>query len=874
MKSQWSPSFLHTAIITALSSGLINAPAMAETSTPSAAERITVTGSFIKRNQHEDATPLQIIDADAIAATGEVTLSDVLRSISVSTGNSFDEQYTSSFSAGSASVGLRGLSPKNTLVLVNGQRVANYGFALGTQDTFVDLNALPLSAIARIEVLKDGASSVYGSDAIAGVVNIILQDNVQQTSVKANYGAATQGSLDQFSASLLTGFGDVYDEGYQLTLSYSYLTRERLDASERDFSRDGDFRHLPGGRLTGWSTGGGNYLDDPQNPRPFETCAGEAELRDRSDFTPGAEGQICAFNGQAYNTLQPKVERHQLSLQGKVQLADDWLGFSEVLYSNNRSSLIFGSPLSIGAGLRAYDQETGTLVNIPVEFPVGHPANSGTEPLPFDYAFFDLGAREKANKQDFYRVVAGVRYEGLDWNASFQGVQSQSRQREYVQNFVNRYTFEQVLADGSYDFLGGENSADVIDALRINTRRPGFYELQGLNFNASTIVSELAHGPLSVAFGADWRRESMDAGTSPEVLSGTELRPAINLIKGERDIVAGFVEVDLPVIADGTISAAARYDRYDDFGSAWSPKVAFHYLVADDWLVRAAWSRGFRAPSLPEIADSNTISYSSVIDPFDPIEPGVRRGFTQIRSGNSELEAERSTHVNAGIIWSPSHQVNIALDLFQIEQDGIIAADNAQFIVSNPDIYGDRIQRDAAGRLQIITNQYRNQGTRTTTGFDIDFSYQRELAEGQLKLQSTWSHLLDYKQALVVGQEAINGAGNNLFGALPEWKGQTQVRWQRDAWQLGFNANYTSSYVQKVATSASNPGLDAKVEHFWDLGAQVVYHGLANTQVTLGVQNLLDQDPPFDPAGGAYGYDMTQYNLRGRTINLGVSYTF
>src|SRR5690554_1225208 len=156
-------------------------------------ERIQVTGSHIRRTHNEDATPLQIVSAEDIERSGKVTLTDVLRDLTINTGNSYDEQYTSSFSAGSASIGLRGLSPKNTLLLVNGQRVSNYGFALGTQDTFVDLNALPISAVARIEVLKDGASSAYGSDAIAGVVNIILRNDYEGARLSASAGGATEG---------------------------------------------------------------------------------------------------------------------------------------------------------------------------------------------------------------------------------------------------------------------------------------------------------------------------------------------------------------------------------------------------------------------------------------------------------------------------------------------------------------------------------------------------------------------------------------------------------------------------------------------------------------------------------------------------------
>ncbi|EKE84417.1 TonB-dependent receptor plug domain-containing protein [Idiomarina xiamenensis] len=873
MKSTLSWSSVSLAGLLGFTAATASPALLAQDASPEL-ERIAVTGSYIKRVRHEDATPLQIIDASTIEASGHITLTDVLRDLTVNTGNSYDEQYTSSFSAGSASVGLRGLSPKNTLVLVNGQRVSNYGFALGTQDTFVDLNALPLGVVERIEVLKDGASSVYGSDAIAGVINIILRNDVQRTTVKASAGAATEGSLEQYGAGLVSGVGDLVNDGYNLTFSYDYLSRERLDASDRRFTRSGDFRDQPGGRLAGWSAQGANYLDDPQNPRAFDNCPGASELRDRDDFTAGAEGQVCAFNAQPYNTLQPEIERHQLSLQGTWQVSNDLQAYSELLYSNNRSSHIFGSPLTVGAGLRAYDQSSGSLVDIPVAFAVGHPANDGTSPLPFEYTFFDIGERQKANKQDFHRVAAGLRYQGLDWDWSVNLLNSQSRQREYVDNFVNRYVFEQVLADGSYDFINGNNDPAVVDALRLDTRRPGFYELNSVNFNASTRLTELAYGPLSIAFGADWREEQMDAGTSPEVLSGTELRPAINLVKGKREVLAGFVELDVPLWQDLNLSVASRYDHYDDFGSAWSPKLALHYVLADDWLLRGAWSRGFRAPSLPEIADSNTISYGSVIDPNDPIEPGVRRGFTQIRSGNPELDAERSTNINAGVVWSPTRDFSTAFDVFEVKQDDIIAPDNAQFIVNNPDQYGDRIRRDSAGRLQIITNQYRNQGTRTTRGFDIDLSYRLSLAGAPLQLTSTWSRLLAYEQALVAGQAAVDGAGNNLFGALPKWKGSSQARWLLQDWQFSINADYTSSYEQRIASSSSNPGLHSSVDSYWEFGTQLAYQGIADTRITLTVNNLFNEQPPFDPAGGAYGFDMTQYNLRGRVIDLALSYTF
>lgn len=838
-------------------------------------ERLQVTGSFIKRSQQEDATPLLQVDAAAIAASGKVTLTEVLRDLAVNSGNSFDEQYTGSFSAGSASIGLRGLSPKNTLVLVNGQRLSNYGFALNTQDTFVDLNALPLSAVKRIEVLKDGASSVYGSDAIAGVVNILLKDGIEDTELSVGSGKATQGGLQQFSAGLATGHGNLSQDGYNVSLTLDWFDRARLDASERDLLKDGDFRSLPGGKLAGWSTQGANTLQNPAQPQAIANCPAGSSKRPWQDFTPGRAGTVCAFNTQPFNTLQPEVTRRQVSLQGTVAVNDQLTAFSEWLYSDNDSAMLFGAPLTVGAGLRAYNPQNGTLSDITVALPVGHPDNPTAKPLPFEYTLFDLGARSKANSQQFSRLLTGVKYQGEVWSSQLQVLQSYSHQREYVDNFVNRFEFEKALQTGSYRFDGRQNSSEVLNKLRLQTRRPGEYQIDSLNGSISRDLFDGEYGSYAVAGGFDLRKEQMDAGTSPQVLSGTELRPAINLVKGERKVSAAFVEFSLPLYDQLTTSLAGRLDHYDDFGSAFSPKIASHYVLADDWLLRASWSKGFRAPSLPEIADNTTISYGSVVDKFDPQEPGARRGYTQLRGGNPALKPEVSVNRNAGVVWSFSRQGSVGIDVFAIEQQDVISGDSAQYLVDNPQLFAERIVRDAQGRLQLLKNQYANQGSRKTRGVDLDASYRFDLPNGvSLSLKTGWSHLLDYRQALVAGQVLQEGAGNNLFGALPAWKSNHSLIWQSGDWQSSLTAAFTSGYTQKVATSASNPGLNAKVASFTQWDGQVSYQGFANTRLTLSVQNLFDRNPPFDPSAGNDFTDTTQYNLRGRQLSLSASYQF
>ncbi|MET4617290.1 iron complex outermembrane receptor protein [Stenotrophomonas sp. 2619] len=854
------------------------APAFADTAPApdsTTLQTVVVTGSNIKRTDTAGPNPVQVVTREQIEQTGKSTLTDVLRSLSANAGNSYDEQYTGSFAAGSASIGLRGLSPKNTLVLVNGYRVANFGFALNTQDTFVDLNALPISAVERIEVLKDGASAVYGSDAIAGVVNIILRRNFEGVGIGGAFGTATQGGLDEKKANLLAGIGNLERDGWNVLFGLDLLKRDRLDADERAYTRSGDFRDRAGGRLAGWSTAGGNWLANPRQPVPFAPCPTGSELRPYSDFGSTLPGNACAFNAQPFKTLQPGAERLQASLSATKTFGDRLELFADVLYSHNQADQIFSAPLTVGPGLRAYNPATGTLVDIPAVLPVGHPNNSTGAPLPFEYSFFDIGPRLKDNTQVFYRVLAGARGTTERWDWEVAAETSQSEQREYVDNFIDRYAFEQILRDGSYNFLDPASTPGALEALRLQTKRPGWYQLDAASIKASTSFLDLPAGPIGFAWGAEVRRESLDARTSAQVLSGTELRPAINIVDGERRVSAAYAEFSVPLHRTLELQVAGRGDHYDDFGNAFSPKVALRWQPLDALLLRGSFSRGFRAPSLPEIAQGQTISYGSVVDPFDPLAPGGSRGVTNLRTGNPNLEAERSKNYNVGVVWAPDADTSVGVDVYRIEQDNLIKPDNAQFIVNNPDLFPGRVQRDAQGRIQIITNQYANQGELETSGIDLDISRTfRTEGWGTVTLAGSWSHLLTFKQPLVAGQAPVEGAGNNRLGALPRTRGTTSLAWALGDWQSTLSLQYIAGYDQRVATQTSNPGLNDRIKAYHQLDLYVAYTGLPKTTLSLSVQNLTDKDPPFDPAGGSNGFDITQYNLRGTFVSLGAKYRF
>jgi len=831
-------------------------------------ERVTVTGSNIVSLKREGANPVQVLSAADIKASGKTSLPEVLRLIAANSGNSFNEQFTGSFSAGTAGLSLRGLGQQNTLVLVNGRRVAPYATAQNMQDVFTDLNSLPLAAVRRIDVLKDGASSIYGSDAIAGVVNIVLYDDFQGTEARVGLGRSTEGTdQSERSFELRHGFGDLAREGFNLTLSFDALKRDRLDQSQVAWLRDNDFRGEPGGTLAWVAT---NYLgSDPTNK--LGGVQGPLQLINYGDLTPGKTGTVLAYNPAAYKTLIPGAERYHGSARATWRLTEDVEAYAELLLGSSRADLIFGAPLSVSSSLRAWNDKTQSLDTISVALPKNHPNYPASGSAVLNATLFDLGTRFKQDAVQFQRVLTGARGTTgtWDWEASF--TQSSSRLRETVQNFGNRYEFERALKAGSYNFADQSlNSEAQRQDLRISTLRPASAELIALDASASTELTRLPAGPLGFALGLQLRRETMDSRTSEQVLSGTELRPAINIIQGGRTVGAAFAEFNVPLLKSLSLNLAARADRYSDFGSAVSPKASLRFQPLDSLVLRANVSQGFRAPSLPEITQSTGVSYGSVIDPRDPISPTVARGVTNLTAANPNLKPERANNFNFGVVLSPDAQSQISVDYFNIRQKDLIDTETAEFIVANEARLPGRVLRDEQGRIVSLTRQFKNQGTRRVSGFDIEASRSFALGgAGRLKLKTQLSRLLQFTLPPAEGEATVNGAGSNEFGSLPAWRSSTSAVWSLGDWTSTLSWNRVGSYTQ---TYRPRPEIAERVRAINTVDLNVDWQLSRQLQATLTLQNLSDAKLPWDASTGSYDY--SQGDPRGRFLSLKASYRF
>lgn len=871
-------SLLAVAVASAL---LLPAAAGAQTSgeTPRTLNTVSVTGSNIRRAEAEGSNPVQVIDRETLATSGKITVADALRAISANTGNATNETSNSGWASGSAGIGLRGLSQKNTLVLLNGRRLANYGFpSNGLSDTFVNLNALPLVAVERIEVLKDGASAVYGSDAVAGVVNIITRQSFEGLEVGGSYGTSDEGGLDTVRGRVVGGFGDLDSDGFNVLASVEGYTRDRLDQDQRALTRSGIYSDLPGGRWNGWSAKGARFLVGGRSV-PLLDAAGncpEGMTLTASAPIDGLAGDTCAINLAPYTTLIPSTERYQAYVNATVRLTDRADLFGEALYSRIHGASIFGSSpyFTLEGGRFALNAQTGLAEPVSNLLPADNPYNPYGVATPIEYTFFDLGQSLKTNRSDAFRLLGGARGRGdrFDWEVAAFFAKS-TEEETVAAGFANRFPLAQSLADGTLNLHApGATSPAVLDAIRLSTVREAQSSLHGVDFKFNGDLVDLPAGAVGFAAGIEARTESLASRNPWQIDAGLQVRPAIAAVDGERDVVALYAEFNVPIVQGLELQLAGRGDDYSDFGSAFSPKAGLRWQALDTLLVRASASRGFRAPSLSENSASTNISYGTVVDPYDPDIAGSRQSPTFFTVGNTELDPERTKSYNVGLVVSPRADTSLSLDWYRIELDNLIGTNNTTTIVQANNAAD--VIRDSRGKLVAVYNRYQNLSTLKTSGLDAEFNRTIRTGAGDFRIASVYTHVLDYSRPQVVGGPLVDYAGSNLGPSLPRNKLTSRFGWSIGDFETALTWYRTGGYDQKASVAAT--AVQSRVDSYDQFDLYAGWSGIEGLTVYAKVDNVLDETPPHDASfpGIRAPYDFSQYDLRGRYFQVGFDYRF
>lgn len=845
--------------------------------------RVVVTGSNISsRAGTEGPNAVQVIDAEAIGKSGKQTVGEVLRTISAFNGRSDNENTSSNWGAGSSAVGLHGLSSKNTLVLLNGRRLASYGFPNMLSDMSPDINSLPSAAIERIEILKDGASAVYGSDAVAGVINLITRQNYQGLEGKMSNGYASQGGAAEKKVILFGGLGDLDHDGYNLFFSFDAYQRDRLDQNQRDLTKSGDYSSKPGGSLNGWSAQGARYLDSAGVSHPLldeqGNCPTGTVLR-ASQPIDGKAGNTCAYNLTSNFASMAGSERYQFFSSGNFKMAGDTELFYEGLYSHVHGNTLFYNPyFTLDSGRLAYNPATGLPQTVSNTLLASSPNNLTGQNLNLEYGLQNLGVQVRETSSDLWREVLGWRgnWRGWDWEGSL--LQSQNKVDQNSRGGqANQYTLLPALQDGSYNLLHPElTSQAVIDSIRLSTRKSGQSDMRGAGFKVSNSLFELPAGPVDFAGGVEWREESINVTVPSEITSGESIRPHLQSVDGKRHVSAVYGELNVPLTDTLEAQLAAREDVYSDFGNAFSPKVSLRYQPLKQLLFRTSASRGFRAPSLAENGSANYVLGNDTV--YDPAQ-GRRVAVAQISTGGDNLSAERTRNFSAGMVVSPDELTNISLDYYKIYIDDAIGYENADDIVARND--PTKVIRDANGYVNTIYRSQLNLSQIITSGLELGLDRLFPTSGyGTFELKSDATYIRDYRVQLTTNGPLVDLAGTNLQSrALPKLKAVTSLGWKYGKWDTQLTWNYTGGYQQKML--ATGNGIDSRVKAYNQFDAYIGYHGFNNLTLFGSVENIENKTPPYDPAGYtafAYSvrapYDVGQYNLLGRYMRVGLEYKF
>jgi len=853
-------------------------------------EKVVITGSNIKRSESESAENVQVITHEDIQRSGQPTVADFLRTVSSSYA-AFNETFTNSFAPGAAGIALRGLSQKNTLVLLNGRRMTNYGFAQNLEDTFVDLNVIPTSAVDRIEILKSGANAIYGSDATAGVVNIILKEKTTERAVEAGGSVTTDGGGATRDANLSMGFGNFATDNYNVFVTGSVYKRDELLASQRSYLAGQNFNNQPGGYLNWLSAA--DYTNDAASPNPtitsaFPTCGKvgfPGTVLSTSQLPTSAVGTSCTYNPASQLSVIPGSERANLVTTANFKLSPNWTAFGDIFYSNVKTTST-ATPASLSQSAIAFSPASG-VTSVSNTLPVGNPSNPNGTPQDINYIFQSVGGQNYEVISNTYRVSGGVKgtWQGLDWDSAYGHSENHVSQTTF--NGINAYTLASEIANGSFNFLNPSLTPAANNALRVDFGNTSKTTLDTLGLKTTGTAFNVWSGPVSFAAGVEIRHESMKNLPDAAEASGAVLNFGEVQVDGSRSVGAIFGELDVPIVKTLELDLAAREEHYTDVGSNFSPMATIRWQPVSGFTLRGVGSRGFRAPSLPEVAPASSVSFEQVTDPNDPTHrPSEFIGV--LTSGNPHLKPETSGNLDIGLVMSPLNNVNLSIDYYSISVNHVIATGGtASDIIANPAQHPGQIFYTGSGAISYVTVPYTNLYQIATRGYDVAGDVTFPLPDAA-KLKLALDAVYVQEMAVNDGTGWTDYAGTNGWlyfspisggGPVPRWRGSVTGTWENPNWVAQATLHYTDAYANIASAAFTGiPGTFVTGSNATtDLYAE--YHGLKNWTFSGSVVNVFNREPPWDWASwafsaGAQTFDNTLYDARGRFIEARVKYAF
>lgn len=836
---------------------------------------MVVTGSYIKSSPTDGASPVEVVSRDNIDEMAALTISDITRNLTVNSGaENVPDAFTSGASQGTSNVNLRGLGLGSTLILVNGRR--NTLAAANDGSSFVDTSMIPASALQRVEVLKEGAASIYGSDAVAGVVNYITRKDFEGTEIGATYQSTSSDSQKDRQISLLHGWAN---DTTNFVVAAEYMDRSPLSSAKRPELTQRAISGLGNSFLVfaPATVATGPYAGTYS---AFENVPDANCVANQGIIIPQASGERCGFAyGPRFNVVNEEERTH---LYGNVQhdLENGMTFNAELMWANvevldNPQSPSYPAlsyltkPIAAGQAGNPFGVATLWLGR-----PLGSAFPSPNAPRDNEHLRVSLELDGDIGDYHFNTALTKSAYEGK----GAQPDTSTSRFDDAIAGIGGPNGNE------SWDlFVPANNSQALIDFVSVAQLTETDTDLTTFDL---VVDGEL--GVTNFAAGVQYRRDELTVDRND--ISRVEFDAAGNLTKiADLLFLGGGVNVDESRSAWAVFSEfewdatdalefrlAGRYEDLED-ESTFDPKISVRFQAMQNLVFRGSASSSFRQASLHQLYASS-VGLQGIQDyNVDGTSNGGTVFIRIAQNANVNLKPEEANNFNIGAIWDPTDSLHVTLDYWRVDYSDVITIENAQGKVIADPTQSD-VKRNSTGSLIGVTTNYFNAAEVETSGFDLEASYLFPITDfGDMSIDFAATHMLNYEIPVAGVTKDVVGLFNhdNFARSLPETKANTTFRWSRDGHKASIAARYISSY--KTTRVSPPAGYSNGIDNFltWDLQYGYEFElSEATAAVTVGMLNATDEEPPLVWDDVNFSYDPRQHDARGRVAYLSVKVGF
>jgi iron complex outermembrane recepter protein len=889
-------------------------------------QEVVVTGTSISGGNALAALPLQVLSAKDIARTGATSVPELMQDVAAvsSVGTTLPAQGTGYTTGGIATVSLHGLGSARTLVLINSLRSALYGG--NSVDDSVDIGAIPVSAIQRVEILKDGASAIYGSDAISGVVNFILKSDFQGLDATATAGTPTQaGGGSEETVSLYAGHGSLEQDRYNIGIGLEFDHSSPIMGASRAFAT----RYNPGygndvtssfAFPANVSIPAGNSVYPKGSVR--SPMAGDCQPDSLNDANYPTQ---CRFDNSPFDSLEPLQKRYSVYFNGGFELTPSSQLYANVLFSEHQTTttvqpvpLSYQNPMVPGdpyiaylgnllatqyPGYTAVKAGQGAFLLPPTSpyYPTAWAAANGLagQPLNLIYRSFATGLRQTLDTADTTRAVFGTKGDAAGWHYDASLLYSGVTVSDNLQNGWPLYSKIMPLLDsGVINPFGPTTDPSAVSAALATDYDAEDYStrtsLTSLDGTLSRKIADLPAGPLRMAVGAELRRETYEFSPSAELLTGDIGGLGGNELpeSASRTDEAAYFELSGSITHSSGADLAVRWDQYAHVGSTVNPQLSLHWQALRWLLLRAVAGTGFRAPTLTDLYAPQVPSVTSngTRDPiqcpvFNPNNPACSFQFQTLTGGNPNLKPEKSVNYTLGTVFKPMRNLTLDVDSYWIYLKNAITPGGLAYnvILENAQTateFASYITRDANGNIVFISQTNANLFKINVSGLDINLDYDIPVGPGYILLRGNGSYYYTYNMQQFNGTwiSQINQGDSQAGvggGVIVRWRHSLTLGYVAPSWELSATQNYQEPYLDAKSTITQVPRYVSAYDTFDMQGS---FTGLDHFDFTLGVKNLFNQNPPYTNYGSITnnfvgGYDLAYGSPIGRYVYATVAYT-